>query len=144
LENLGFSKLFDATWIGMEHKKSKAINVDLWKKLSLDEELIAWENAWGNTTDERIFLPGLLYESEVGIYAKKEGAGIAAGFITFDSERVISVSNVFNNTLTNIWPEIVQLVTTNKPLVGYERDEELENAKRAGFDEIEHLTIWKK
>jgi len=140
----GFSKLFDASWIGLENKRNETSNIDSWEKLSLDEELTAWENAWGNTMDQKIFLPNLLLEPQVGIYAKKEGAGIVAGFITFDSDGVISVSNFFNYTKKEIWPEIINIIDADKPLVGYEKGEDLEYAKGAGFEEIGRVTIWKK
>lgn len=142
LDNQGFSKLFDASWIGLENKNNETSNLNSWKKLSLDEELIAWENAWGESK-EKIFLPNLLLEPEVGIYAKLESGKIVAGFIIFDSDGVISVSNVFDKNNSNIWLEIIGLIQANKPIVGYEKDKDLEYAKGAGFEEIGRLTIWK-
>jgi len=143
LQSQGFSKLFTASWICLENN-SKTQNTHSWKQISSDQELSVWEDAWGNVSSDRIFLPNLLLKPKVRIYAKMKGAGIISGFITYESDGVISVSNVFDKNNSNIWPEIVNINYKNKPLVGYEKDKDLEYAKGAGFVEIGKLTIWEK
>lgn len=144
LEYNGFSTLFDASWIFYKETDSKTVNVSQWKKVQDDEGLTAWENAWGEGQKERTFLPSLLIEAEVSIYAKWEKEVIVGGFIANKSDKVVGISNVFCNIHENIWPEIVGLLGTEHPIVGYERDHELTQAKAAGFYEIGKLKVWKK
>ena len=116
IQSQGFSKLFTASWIGYINNKENIKN-EKWSQISTEEDLALWEDAWGNVSSDRIFLPNLLLKPKVRIYAKMKGAGIISGFITYESDGVISVSNVFDKNNSNIWPEIVNINYKNNPNV---------------------------
>ena len=83
IQSQGFSKLFTASWIGYINNKENIKN-EKWSQISTEEDLALWEDAWGNVSSDRIFLPNLLLKPKVRIYAKMKGAGIISGFITYE------------------------------------------------------------
>jgi len=115
--------------------------------------LARWEAAWaghhaGAVPDrERTFRPALLREPGVAFLAGARGGeivAVAAANLTGD---VVGLSNVFAPpeeaaaayagaaaTAAALFP--------GRPLVGYERDDDLEHARRAGFTEIGPLRVW--
>lgn len=139
-----YSILFEAEWIAL--RASLSVPTENWKVIKTPEELEAWEMAWNkNVIEKRIFLPVLLDAPNIFFLAKYKDNQIIAGGIANIASKVVGLSNVFSHDKTNnIFSEICSFIPENVsklPIVGYESEENLEQAKTAGFSSIGKLKI---
>ncbi|MFZ1991522.1 MAG: hypothetical protein WAW96_17335 [Alphaproteobacteria bacterium] len=152
LDRLGFRKLFDAQWIWHDTElNATGRAASPWRRITTAEELKAWEVAWralGSPTGEPVFLPPLLQNPAVAIFAAHKGANIVAVCAANRSERAVGLSNFFTSTdgdamaLLNAALAEIAAFAPGLPIVGYERGDALENAVRAGFSVVGPLRIW--
>jgi hypothetical protein len=148
LEGLGFRLLFGAEWIARGARAGRTSG-GRWRRIDAEAALAAWEEAWGESRGRaRVFLPALLWRSEVAILASVGSDGaIHAGVIANRSENAVGLSNFFArgderaahragsiDAATAAFPDL--------PLVGYESGRDLAEAKALGFASIGPLRIW--
>lgn len=153
LKPLGFDILFDAEWIVAPNKLPTTLSSGAsWKIIGSTEELLKWEAAWANKWTPQqatLFKPSLLAKPEItfiGAYLNDE---IIAGVLVNKSEKVTGFSNLFVNTpdTRTYWIEALDYIKLHFPLlpvVGYERDSDLIQAREVGFEPIGVLRVWIK
>lgn len=154
LSELGFDKLFEASWIWHEAspQTTGAPTSDIrWAPVVSLEELQRWEAAWSkaNGIDDpsRKFFPSLLADPSVAILAGYRGQQLIAGGIANSSDAVVGLSNVFAPPSLEalVWAGLLtstQTVFPGKHVVGYEHGAGLEAARTCGFEEIGGLNVW--
>ncbi|MCW5940841.1 MAG: hypothetical protein KIS66_01325 [Fimbriimonadaceae bacterium] len=149
-EALGYRELFRASWIWGEAPEPGNTRLD-WRRVRSDEELLEWERGWGAGDDEaahhpRQFPPSLLEDCGVAFLFGFDGAVPVAGCALNATGRVVGLSNAFAlRDELDPWPEFSSAIATvwpGRPVVGYERGEDLERAVSAGFEEAGLLRIW--
>ena len=145
LEGFGLRCIFDASWIWCDAAPSTAL--PHWKVIETEEDLLAWESAWkvgGSPSDLRQFPAAILNRPDVCIWGREGEQGFDAGCIANLSENCVGLSNAFGS---DVFPAATQLTLDfgkGRPLVGYERGADLENAKRAGCESVGPLNVWIK
>ncbi|MCX6049614.1 MAG: hypothetical protein NT075_31325 [Chloroflexi bacterium] len=158
LTALGFRILFEAEWIyrAPDLPKPDFTGEDVqWRPLKHPSDLVAWEAAWAGepvdefSTREAIFKPSLLTDPDITFVAAYQAERIIAGAIANRTQGVVGLSNVFVPALHEapFWAGCVAAVIDafpGLPVVGYERDEELTQAKALGFETVGPLRIWVK
>jgi hypothetical protein len=120
-----------------------------WRLVAAAEELEAWEDAWrehGSPAERRVFLPALLTDPSVHLFAAFRGDRIAAGFAANKSEGVLGLSNVFGLPQDDE-PFAAVLTRANDiapglPMVGFEQGADLTRALRSGFRSVGLLRVW--
>ncbi|MEL6573269.1 MAG: hypothetical protein AAFQ64_16520 [Pseudomonadota bacterium] len=148
LEQNGFEKLFDASWIWLEPKLQEM--PDGWKILSDHNELAAWEACWkrnGSPTERRMFPEAILERQDVFFLGKKQGAGFVMGCIANVSNNCVGLSNVFaERPSAHAFSQATDAVGAfgnKRPIVGYESGAELDFAIQKGFTIVGDLRILK-
>ena len=145
-----FSILFEAVWIwrdaGMELPPRPTADAD-WRRIATAEELDAWETAWrehGSPADRRVFLPGLLDDPSVHLFAMFRGDRIVAGFAANRSGGMLGLSNIFglSDDDDERFASVVARTTSlapDQPIVGFEHGADLDRAMRSGFRPVGRL-----
>ncbi|MFG2973692.1 hypothetical protein ACGFYY_11880 [Streptomyces sp. NPDC048331] len=141
----GFEVLFEAQWIHrpaaapIPEPEAEAAGLE-WSEVADAEELAAWEAAFDNDGDDRLFRPALLRDGIVFLAGRADGR-IVAGAVASTGGGVVGVSNLFGaawagvlGAVSDRWPEL--------DVVGYEHGEDLEAAVGAGFTAIGPLRVW--
>jgi hypothetical protein len=111
LESRGFRMLFDAEWIYLPLSRMKDIasarTSTRWEVVRNDLALAEWESAWSrsaaDTSENRIFLPSLLENRDIGVVARFRDGHIVAGAIANRSHGVVGWSNFFANRRIRTW-----------------------------------------
>jgi len=130
----GFRELFRAQWFFRE-PGTPAATRRCWTTVQTAEDVAAWARA---ADLEGVIRPELLHDADVRILAAN-GSG---GAIVCRTGDVAGVSNVFG---TGVWADLPAAVAALYPslaLVGYERDDALDEALGAGFTAIGPLKVW--
>ncbi len=147
LGTMGFQKLFDATWLCRSPHDAGEEAAELQKAVNL-KELLTWLVAWDEGTGggKRIFSPTLLSRPGVSFVSVSAGENIVAGAITNEGpDAVIGISNLFGLKAGEAALEAVVAGHPDKPIVGYEGDEDVISIyERHGFERKGGLTIWLK
>ncbi len=151
LMGIGFSKLFDASWIKAPRPNLEILNNHevSWKIIARDEDLISWETAWSDSTSSGLFKPVILENTFAAFIAAYKDNEIVAGAIANKSEGVVGISNIFfpDNNSNYYWNGFLAQIDKQfpgRPVVGYEGGGELEYAKIAGCQVLGSLAIWVK
>lgn len=155
LASFGYGLLFDASWIYLSPSvrlADSAVSDVQWKPLASASALKEWEAGWWGESpaSTRQFPDSLLEDADVTFLAAyKEDGHIIAGAIANRSEDVVGLSNFFvpSSDTKNYWPGCAAAIRTlfpDLPIVGYERDEELQLAHQAGFESVGPLRVWLK
>jgi hypothetical protein len=152
LASKGFRVLFEAQWIYREpDAPSPEARAGMrWERVRDPAVLRRWERAWNQyDIPPGLFHPSLLDEDSVMIMAGYRDEAIVAGAISNRSATVASVTNVFSadDDLDAAWCGSVAAVAAHVgdlPLVGYERGDDLEAARRYGFAPLGPLQVWIK
>ncbi|WP_374687341.1 hypothetical protein [Promineifilum sp.] len=171
LSGLGFDVLFEATWLwwdggrngdespdyepkqSAQSAKSADDSALNWSTVGDAAGLARWEAAWaghhtGAVPDrERIFRPALLREPGVAFLAGARGGAVVAVAAANLTGDVVGLSNVFAppDEADAAYAGAAALAAAlfpGRPLVGYERGDDLGHARRAGFTEIGPLRVW--
>lgn len=146
LEQAGFHVLFGAEWIA--HPPANAVLPnDRWRRVESDDDLAAWEAAWGESAGApRVFRPALLGRAGIAFLARVAADGsVDAGVIANRSVNVVGVSNFFAHGDAGVRREAVDAVARlhpGLPLVGYERGPALAEARALGFEALRPLRVW--
>ncbi len=157
LRNLGFRKLFDASWITLPAHRNSPPPVEPnihWSVVEDEAELIQWEQAWkghdANTTpstEPRLWVPEILHNPHVTFLAGRIHDEIVAVGVTNQTGDVVGLSNVFARIDTNgdHWAGVIAKTTELFPglaIVGYERGKNLASTQQLGFEVIGSLGVW--
>jgi hypothetical protein len=157
LSTLGFARLFAAEWIwrGPSHAAPCGETSRLaWTRVSGTTELAQWEAAWGGDArndsaarTKRQFPEQLLSHPDFAFFAGRLDGRIIAGGVANRSPEVVGLSNVFSPQACSqeAWSSLVTCASSafpDMPLVGYERDADLMQAKEVGFEPIGALRVW--
>jgi hypothetical protein len=138
-----FTTLFEAQWIARPASSAPTPYTFEWSIVASPAELAAFDEAFGGPD---LFVPTLLQSPRVGIFAGWDGGQIVAGCVTNVSGRVVGLSNVFGppGETSAVWGDVVGAVTArfpDMPIVGYERDLDLEAATGCGFESLGMLRV---
>jgi hypothetical protein len=150
LEPLGFRMLFDAAWIWRDPSDAPPADAKGWQRVTTPDGLDAWEAAWaesGSPAERRVFLPALLADEAVALFALYEGSRIVAGCAANRSRDCLGLSNVFSavDVRASIYPAAAGAVAAWAPglaLAGYESGEALATARGCGFRAVGPLRVW--
>lgn len=153
LAPLGLRPLFDAEWIRRDPSAPipRSENVDVrWRRVTMPRELSRWEAAWranGSPAASCVFLPGLLTDETVAVFAAQRGDEIVAGCVANRSADVVGFSNFFAappdaDALVASAVDEVARFAPGLPVVGYERGDALDRAEILGFRAVGPLRVW--
>ena len=142
LSDVGLVKLFDATWLW--HAPDVVADVADWEHIASPDALSRWEDAWRGTQplDQRQFPEQILNRSDVRIWGRQIKGGYDAGVIANLSADCVGVSNCFGTDARPAATALCASFGQGKPLVGYERGEDLAEALAAGWQETGPLAVW--
>lgn len=140
----GMELLFEATWLHREPAPPPPSADDSgWRAVTTAEELARWT---GGHDTSALLLPSLLERGHFRILAKYDGADIVAGAVARLGSGAVDVSNVHAAEGQAVdWAELATAIASvfpARPLVGYERDGDLEAARSAGFAPVGELRVW--
>jgi hypothetical protein len=153
LADAGFHVLFKACWLWRSAAGPALASMHpgmRWERVSSEEQLNRWEEAWGGTVDaaqERIFLQALLADRNIAFLAAWQDEQIRAGVIANQGGGVVGLSNLFARDCdaAAAWAGAVMAIGTLFPVqgvVGYESGDDLALAQSAGFGPIGFLRAW--
>lgn len=142
LSALGLTSLFDASWIW--HPPLISHRTDGWEEVTTTAGLAAWEDAWRVTspTDQRQFPDAILDRTDVAIWGRRVGSGYDAGVIANLSEDCVGLSNLFGAAARPAATALCATFGAGKPVVGYEREDDLAQALAAGWRVSGPLRVW--
>jgi hypothetical protein len=153
LAPLGFRPLFEARWI-WRHPSDIAVprrdTPTEWRRVTTSSELERWEGAWreaGSPSDTRVFLPDLLANPAIALFAGYRGGAIVAGCAANRTDEAVGFSNFFTadadeeSAMAQAVTEVARF-GAGMPVVGYLAGERLERAGRLGFRTVGPLRVW--
>jgi hypothetical protein len=152
LQTLGFRELFAAQWIWREAEaRPVRSRTSPWRRVRTVGDLHAWEKGWrslGSPTDRRVFLPQLLENPSIAIFAARQDRDIIGVCAANRSDHVVGLSNFFwasgadAGALLEAALDALAGFAPGMPVVGYEHGEALDHALSAGFQAAGPLRIW--
>jgi len=146
LAPLGFTPLFDATWIWRDPLPVQGSDEASWRIIRDAASLARWAAAcFGDEPASDVFRPGLLAESDHAFIVGEIRGEFAAGCVASPSETVVGVSNLFGDA--RLWPGCIRAAldfAPGLPLVGYDRGGALEVMKSLGFQALGPLRVWQR
>jgi hypothetical protein len=142
LDPPGFDVLFEARWIFREPsaRTSPALPAG-WAPVRTATALAEW-TARHDTTG--VLLPPLLDRPGFTVFGRRVDGRLEAGAVVHACAGVVSLSNVWAAD-SHDWTELVHLVEAVYPeraIVGYERGDDLEQARAAGFFDVGPQVVW--
>lgn len=133
IARLGFEVLLEARWIRKAAPRPATMVSGL-----------AWERVKAGSSD---FPAALFSDDNFAMFAGKRGDTVVAGGTFYRSDGVVGLSNVvaeFDDEPA-VWRDLASLAAATfpgVPVVGYESGDELDAAKKAGFEVGDRLRIW--
>jgi hypothetical protein len=134
IARLGFEVLLEASWIRKAHPRAGAMVSGL-----------AWQRMGPGGDDS--FPAALFSDDNFAMFAARRGDTVVAGGTLYRSDGVVGLSNVVAEVADEpaVWRDLASLAATTfpgLPVVGYEADDELKAAHKAGFEIGDPLRIW--
>ena len=134
IARLGFEVLLEANWIRKAHPKAGAMVSGL-----------AWQRVEPGGDDS--FPAALFSDDNFAMFSAKRDGTVVAGGTLYRSDGVVGLSNVVAEADDEpaVWRDLASLAATTfpgLPVVGYEADDELTAAHKAGFEIGDPLRIW--
>ena len=151
LSRLGFRPLFDAEWIWLDASAPVLARSDLvWRRVTTPAELERWEDVWrenGSPAGSRVFLPELLANETIALFAAYDRDALVAGCAANRSADAVGFSNFFvadgdEDLATASAVSEVARFGAGLPVVGYEAGERLASVGRLGFRTVGPLRVW--
>ena len=107
---------------------------------------ITWERA---SHGQDAIHPGLFSDENFALFCGRRAGAMVAGGTLYRAENVVGISNVVAEAddAVSVWHDLATLAGETFPglaLVGYEPDDELKAAHKAGFAIGDRLRIWVK
>ena len=136
------------------HRESASHQELAWSVVEDDAGLARWEAAWAGLHagqvvpgSERIFRRGLLREPGVALLAGVRDGHVVAVAAANQTGEVVGLSNVFAPAAeaAACWAGAVAFAAAlfpGRPLVGYERGDDLARAQAVGFVPVGPLQVW--
>jgi hypothetical protein len=146
LSGHGFRVLFEAQWI--HRQPGTPGETGDWEVVADPDALAEWEDAWrGADGPVGLFRAELLDDPAVEVLAARAQGRVVAGAVLSLFGRPVGVSNVFvtEPQAGSPWPGLLAAAAERhpgRPLVGYERGEDLAEALRHGFRTAGPLRVW--
>ncbi len=145
-------ELFSAEWMLLDPSTEPPAaepRAAEWRRVTGEVELERWETAWrenGSPTDKPVFLPALLTDTDVALFAAYRDGRIVGGCVANRTPGAVGLSNVFaedDETESVAAGAIAETVrfAPGMPVVGYERGDELARFVRLGFRPVGPLRI---
>lgn len=132
--------LFSATWI---HREPPAAGRTGWRAVRTADALARW-NAGGDTAG--VLLPTILDRARIRVLERVDGNEVTGGAVARLQSGVVDISNVHGvGGHTVDWIELGTAVASlfpGRPIVGYERGDDLDAALAGGFEPIGELRVW--
>lgn len=166
LHDRGFDLLFAATWIaaspevGVAHEPLSSVrsgDAAAWDRVVTPADLEAWEMAWSAGDPEgsgRVFPDAVLEDPRVHVLGRGDGKGdVGGGAIAFDAAGVVGLSNVFrtggseHDEARRDWRSLRDWAARTfpgRPIVGYERGEDLGPPHAEGLHPLGPLRVWER
>ena len=147
LAPLGFTVLFDATWITLA-PGAGSLRGDTLEFTTVDRAAFAaWEQAWRRGDGPEDVLRASLLDDPAVTLLRSETTTAASGAALYATGDVIGLSNVFapEDPVDVAWRGIVAWTAMHRPgatIVGYESGADLAAAWRIGFDPVAALRVW--
>jgi len=134
IARLGFEVLLEANWIRKAHPKAATMVSGL-----------AWERVGPGGDDA--FPAALFSDDNFAMFSARRGGAVVAGGTFYRADGVVGLSNVVAECDDEpaVWRDLAALAATIFPgqsLVGYESDDELAAARKAGFEIGDPLRVW--
>jgi hypothetical protein len=154
LDSLGFEPVFDAEWVALSGPPPD-VDPSEYRLTPVTSKagLIAWEQSWAGEevnaaaiSERRIFMPGLLADTNVVFVSIQRADGIVGGGILNRGADVVGLSNLFGPSIDMVYRRLAAMaaeIFPGLPLVGYESGVELAAAHHAGFKTVGSLRVWK-
>jgi hypothetical protein len=133
IARLGFEVLLEANWIRRLHPRAGTMVSGL-----------SWERVGPGRGD---FPAALFSDDNFAMFAARRDGAVVAGGTFYRSDGVVGLSNVvaeFDDEPA-VWRDLASLAAATfpgLPLVGYESGDELDAARKAGFEAGDPLRIW--
>lgn len=144
LASAGMDLLFSATWIHRDARPARnRATPPGWATATTASELAEW-TAQHDTS--QVLLPPLLRRGHFRILARRTENRIVAGAVARLGSGCIDVSNVFavpGHAMD--WAELADVISAHfpgRPMVGYERGDDLAAALDGGFMPVGDLRVW--
>lgn len=134
IARLGFEVLLEANWIRRAHPKAGAMVSGL-----------AWQRVGPGGDDS--FPAALFSDDNFAMFSARRDGAVVAGGTLYRSDGVVGLSNVVAEADDEpaVWRDLASLAATTfpgLPVVGYEADDELTAAHKAGFEIGDPLRVW--
>jgi hypothetical protein len=152
LAPLGFAPLFDAEWVWRDPLPAPRAGLGdvAWRQVTTTAELELWETAWrenGSPANRPVFVPALLDDPTIALFAAYKGDGLVAGCAANRSADAVGFSNFFvadgdDDQLAAGALAAVSGFGDGLPIVGYEPHRAIGRAQRLGFQPVGPLRIW--
>jgi hypothetical protein len=153
LAPIGLQPLFDAEWIWRDPSATRprpGRHKTSWRQATTPTELERWEEAWkqnGSPANSRVFLPELLANEPIALFAARRGDAIVAGCAANRSAKAVGFSNFFaadgdEDILAATAVDEVLQFAPGLPVVGYLRGKMLARVRRLGFHTVGALRVW--
>lgn len=154
LVQLGMRSLFSASWLYRAPGLPKPdVPADLLRatRVQTAAELAQWELAWSgepaSSPPAPLFLPALLGDPEIAIFALYHQQRLVAGAIASRTGAIVGVSNMFvlEAEPLHCWAGCIAAIMDCFPglaLVGYEQGNDLAIAQALGFEAVGSLRVW--
>ena len=142
----GLTPIFDATWIAMPSPAGG--DEPSWDVVTDPGGLVRWEAAWTGGDDViGLFRPALLDDADCAVLACRRDGAQVGGAIAYTAGGVTGISNVFKSGIADepLWAGAVRAIARVRPglpIVGYERGEDLAEARQAGCTVLGPLRVW--
>ena len=142
LEPYGLQNRFSAQWIYAD--APRAADTTGWEQITTAQDLEMWEAAWKGTppSDIRQFPESILSRADVGIWGRRTPSGFDAGGIANLSPDCVGLSNVFGQGAFGPMAVLAHAWSDHRPMVGYERGDDLAVAVAAGCAVTGDLRVW--
>jgi hypothetical protein len=155
----GFGVLFEAAWMWLDADRvagQPAADAVRCERITTASELATWEACWRDDAandpasgQPRQFPDALLRDRKIAFLACVEDGRISAVGIAHRTSGVIGLSNVVIHTPDRraAWASLIGLtgrLFPGFPVVGYERENDLQHAVAAGFRTIGPLRVWNR
>ncbi|MDX8521410.1 hypothetical protein [Mesorhizobium dulcispinae] len=148
LQPLGFSQLFEASWIWMS-LSHPTTTPSGWERVEDAAILEMWELAWADGASPsggRVFPAAVLADPCIAVLGRRAADGFTAGCIANRSGQVIGLSNVFATNGEPTYRDAARAAANafagGRALVGYDRDGGLDDALACGFQVTGPLRVW--
>lgn len=145
LAEKGLKELFTAEWFYAN--KIRPGDTSKWVRIESTEDLLLWEAAWkdgGSPSEQRQFPNAILEREDVAIWGRRISSGFDAGVVANFSTDCVGLSNCFGEDAYPSAAALCAELGRGLPIVGYDRDDNLDAALSVGFESTGRLRIWVK